>query len=108
MLQATTLTTAETLSDELIQTYRRDGFVHVPGIISKAEAQQFREAALGCSAKMKSYSDGGIFTQLVNVWREDDVMRRLTLHPNVGAAAERLAGVKLRLWHDQILIKQPH
>src|SRR5204863_6240188 len=42
------------------------------------------------------------------VWREDDAMKRLTLHPNVAAAAEKIAGVKLRLWHDQILIKQPH
>jgi ectoine hydroxylase-related dioxygenase (phytanoyl-CoA dioxygenase family) len=32
-------------------------------------------------------------------------MRRLTLHPNVGAIAQRLAGLPLRLWHDQILIK---
>ena len=35
-------------------------------------------------------------------------MRALTLHPNVGAVAEQLAGVPLRLWHDQILIKDPH
>jgi ectoine hydroxylase-related dioxygenase (phytanoyl-CoA dioxygenase family) len=34
-------------------------------------------------------------------------MRQLTLHPHVAAAATRLAGVPLRLWHDQILIKQP-
>src|SRR5205814_5313666 len=38
----------------------------------------------------------------------DDVLKRLTLHSNVGRAATALAGVPLRLWHDQILIKKPH
>ena len=30
------------------------------------------------------------------------------MHPNVAAVAEKLAGVPLRLWHDHLLIKQPH
>jgi ectoine hydroxylase-related dioxygenase (phytanoyl-CoA dioxygenase family) len=34
-------------------------------------------------------------------------MRRLTLHPRLRRMAGLLAGVPLRLWHDQILIKQP-
>ncbi len=34
-------------------------------------------------------------------------MRRLTLHPNVAAVAEKLAGRALRLWHDRVLIKRP-
>ncbi len=104
-------TTSDTLSDEAIQSYRTRGFVHIPGIISKAEAAEFRAAALDLVPRLRSYAQGAakdIFTQLVNVWREDDRMKQLTLHPNVGAVAERLAGVPLRLWHDQILIKQPH
>jgi ectoine hydroxylase-related dioxygenase (phytanoyl-CoA dioxygenase family) len=35
-------------------------------------------------------------------------MRDLTLHRNLAAVAQKLAGVPLRLWHDQILIKEPH
>lgn len=106
-------TTPETLSDDTIQAYRQRGFVHIPGVISPEEAATFRAAALDVAQRLKdkNYAAGGkaerVFTQLVNVWREDETMRRLTLHPNVGAIAERLAGVPLRLWHDQILIKQP-
>lgn len=48
-----------------------------------------------------------IFAQYVNVWRQDDAMRQLTLHPKVAEAAAALAGVPLRIWHDQILIKHP-
>lgn len=96
------------VSDDVIQRYRRDGFVHIKGIISKEEAETFRLAALEAAARLESHHKGNVFTQLVNVWQHDEVMKRLTLHPNVAAVAERLAGVDLRLWHDQILIKQPH
>src|SRR5919202_6259960 len=111
MSAASYVTTPENLSDEVIASYRRQGFVHIPGIISSAEAAEFREAALELVPRIKSYAQGAakdVFTQLVNVWRIDERMRRLTLHPNVGAVAECLAGIPLRLWHDHILIKQPH
>lgn len=102
------LTTAENLPAETIEAYRRDGFVRIKGVISKSEVEAFRQAALDLAQRMESLHKGRIFTQLVNVWRQDEAMRRLTLHPNVAAIAERLAGLSLRLWHDQILIKQPH
>jgi ectoine hydroxylase-related dioxygenase (phytanoyl-CoA dioxygenase family) len=35
-------------------------------------------------------------------------MKQLTLHPNVAAAAKKLAGCALRLWHDHIISKLPH
>ena len=101
------VTRPEDLSAEMIAAYRRDGFVHVPRILSPEEVERFRSAALAAAARMKSYHNSPIFDQFVNVWRQDETMRELTLHPNVAAVAERLAGVPLRLWHDQILIKQP-
>jgi ectoine hydroxylase-related dioxygenase (phytanoyl-CoA dioxygenase family) len=104
-------TTPESLSEETIQQYRKDGFVSIQGIISKEEAARFRQAALDAQKHFKSLTGGErsrIFTQLVNVWTDDEEMSVLTLHPNVAAVAEKLAGVPLRLWHDHILIKQPH
>jgi len=92
---------------DMIEAYRRDGFVHVPNIISKEEAGHFRQAALDAAERLREYSDGKIFNQFVNVWRDDEAMRALTLHPNIREAAKILSGVALRLWHDQILIKQP-
>ena len=103
------MTTAENLSAETIGSYREQGFVSIRGIISPEEAMQFREAALEAQKRINDYSrHSSIFTQLVNVWREDTTMQQLTLHPNVAAVAQKLAGVPLHLWHDQILIKQPH
>lgn len=103
-------TTAANISDETVQSYRKQGFVHLPGVISKAEAARFYTAALDASNSIESFAKGKsekVFTQLVNVWREDPILKELTFHPNLAALAERLAGVALRLWHDHVLIKQP-
>jgi phytanoyl-CoA hydroxylase len=109
------LTTPETLSEATIESYRKNGFVHIPGIITPEEAESYRAAAADALERLadKSLTRGRgkverIFTQIVNVWREDDAMRRLTLHPNVAGVAERLAGIPLRIWHDHMLIKLPH
>ena len=48
-----------------------------------------------------------IFNQTVNVWTKNEIIRELTLNPRIGAIAEKLAGVPLRLWHDHTLIKPP-
>ena len=45
MSAASYATTPDSLSDELIASYRRQGFEHIPGIISSAVAAKFREAA---------------------------------------------------------------
>ena len=106
------MTTPQTLSETKIQEFRTNGFVHIPGIISKEEAARFARAALDLQENhirnRTTNSDQPVFTQMVNVWRGDETMKALTLHPNVAAVATRLAGVPLRLWHDQILIKKPH
>ena len=94
------MVTADQISD-----YRRDGFVAVRGLIPRDEALAFREAALAASERLRALGEGPIFRQTVNVWREDDKMRGLTLHPRLADAARALAGMPLRLWHDQLLIK---
>jgi ectoine hydroxylase-related dioxygenase (phytanoyl-CoA dioxygenase family) len=102
------MTTSDTLPEETIRAYRRDGFASVPGVITREEAELYRKAALDLAGRMRAYYDGPIFTQLVNAWRESDAIKALTLHPNVAGIAKQLAGVPLRLWHDHLLIKQPH
>jgi ectoine hydroxylase-related dioxygenase (phytanoyl-CoA dioxygenase family) len=111
MTTAEYATTAATLSDEQVATYRQQGFIHIPGVIAPHEVATFHAAAVDALQRLKERDltkGGAIFTQLVNVWQEDERLRQLTLHPNVGAVAERLAGLPLRLWHDHLLVKQPH
>ena len=83
---------AANLSNETVQSFRRDGFVHVPGVISTEEAAEFRAAALDVVRRSPKYSEHAVFTQVINLWRLDPVMKRLTLHPNIGPIAEKLIG----------------
>lgn len=106
-------TTPETLSQEKINFYRENGFVHIPGIISQEETAVFRDIIYEFSERKRKEEspfvrDRDVFTQIVNFWHEEPAIKRLTLHPNVGTVAEKLAGVPLRIWHDHMLIKQPH
>lgn len=94
------------VTEDQIDAYRRDGFVALRSLLARDEALAFREAALAASARLKALGEGPIFRQTVNVWRDDPTLKGLTLHPALTAAARALAGVPLRLWHDQLLIKE--
>ncbi len=93
---------------DLVAAYRRDGFVHVPGVLSRARAAQCAAAALQVARDHRPYHDGAVFTQLVNASRVSPVLEELTRDPWLGRIAQALAGVPLRVWHDHLLIKQPH
>lgn len=96
------------LTTEQVEYYRRNGFVRVRGIITPEEAESFRSASDQVLATASEQApDSKVFRQYVNTWRINETLKRLTLHPNVTAAAEELAGTKLRLWHDHLLVKQP-
>lgn len=98
------------ISEQVLDEYQRNGIVKVEQVISREEAAHYREVTL---ALLESTPQGGsanygkIFHQYVDVWRDNDMLRLLTLHPKVGAIAEKLAGMPMRLWHDHTLAKQP-
>ena len=98
-----------TLDEETISAYRRDGVVRIRNIIGRDEAARFAAAALATSGRADdNYEGSKIFNQYVNVWQQNDVLKELTLDPRLAAAATALAGVPVRIWHDQLLIKAPH
>lgn len=98
------------LDPALIEHYREYGFVRVPGILRADEVEYFRAAAEKFleAHRADSLHKDQVFTQLVNVWRQDETMRELTLHPRVAEVAEKLSGIPVRIWHDQMLVKEPH
>jgi ectoine hydroxylase-related dioxygenase (phytanoyl-CoA dioxygenase family) len=95
---------------ELVASYRQNGFVRVRGVLQPEEVDHFRDAAAAYleQHRAESLEKGGVFSQLVNVWQRDETIRELTLHPRLAAVAEQLAGIPLRIWHDQMLVKEPH
>lgn len=99
---------SDVLDDAMVESYRRDGFVRIRSAISPQEAARFAAAVDGARRAVSDLHRGSTFTQLVNVWQHEPTLRELTLHPRLAALATRLAGVPLRLWHDHLLIKEPH
>jgi ectoine hydroxylase-related dioxygenase (phytanoyl-CoA dioxygenase family) len=95
------------LSTESCERFARDGFAVQPGFLDRAAMARYRDAALAYADARKEVAKGEVFRQLCQVWRQDETLRELTFHPLITAAVTQLAGRPMRLYHDQILIKDP-
>ncbi|GAA2915017.1 hypothetical protein GCM10010517_81310 [Streptosporangium fragile] len=103
------LSTAETLPAETVARYRRDGYVHVPRLLSAAEVEEFLTDALDVLAREEKTHWGEDGTTILDFVEDaqlkSEAMRRLALHPRITAVAERLAGAPLRLFKTELLRK---
>jgi ectoine hydroxylase-related dioxygenase (phytanoyl-CoA dioxygenase family) len=105
------------LTPQLVEDFRRDGFVVVPGLLSADERRRYGSAvdeAVGrrsssdtrTLAQKSRYEQS--FIQCQNLWEDSEAVRPLTFHPVLAETAARLLGVgAVRLWHDQALYKEP-
>ncbi|QDP94932.1 phytanoyl-CoA dioxygenase family protein [Microlunatus elymi] len=97
------------LSATTIEQYRADGFVHIPGVLQPDEVERYREAARDVFGREQGLDPNNrMFKQVVNIWQRDETLRELTLDSRLAGLATQLAGIELRIWHDQLLIKPPH
>jgi len=77
-------TTAESLSNEAVDFYQKNGFVKVPRLLTKNEAEHFYQAAIAVNAVHKNnMGDNATFSQNLNVWIEHESMRKLSLHTEI-------------------------
>jgi phytanoyl-CoA hydroxylase len=106
-MQQASVTSVEMISDVMVARYQEQGFIHIPNLLTQEEVTRYHDGAVEAAKRLTNLAANipQVFTQTVNVWRNDLVMRELTLHPRVAAIAKRLAGVPLRIWHDHTLIK---
>lgn len=103
-------------SQELIDAFRRDGYVVVPDLLTPDELDRLERAvtdgvrdrtAAGTLPLEQRSRYQQSFTQCMNLWEDHPDVRPLTFHPCVGQVAAELLGVDaLRLWHDQALYKE--
>src|SRR4051812_37269134 len=105
-----------------IKSYRKNGFVAVPGFLSPKELNQWRkvtQAAVEDRLKTRPGWEGlnnqakpddfyaQVFVQCVKLADTWPAMRKLIFDPRIGEMAAKLAGVDgIRVWHDQALFKQ--
>ncbi|MDG2308577.1 MAG: phytanoyl-CoA dioxygenase family protein [Candidatus Binatia bacterium] len=110
------MSTPAILTDEQIETFRRDGFLVVDDVFSEAERATFGTAvdaavAGRASVDTRSLDEKTIyeqsFIQCINLWEDNVDVRPLTFDARIGEMATRLLDADaVRIWHDQALYKE--
>lgn len=103
------MTTIDAAAEHIVEDFRERGFAHVPGLLTTDEVARFRAAAEEALAT-QSHTDEEFGTRIVattDAWEHHPVLRELALHPRIGALAEHLAGMPLRVWGGEVLRKEP-
>lgn len=110
------------MSDAQIASYRDDGFTVLHGFLNGEEVAELKQAMLDAIATMGKSRIAGpgaklvegdayfdrVYTQRLNLWRINDVVKRYLHNPDLGRLLCRLEGIDaIRVWHDQALIKEP-
>lgn len=116
----------DALSDDQIAFYRENGYLIIEGFLDSGELAEWRrctaeavEQRLGTKPPeghhaLQNLGDPNsyyalVFTQCLRLADIHDGMRRLIYDRRIGRMAARLAGVpRMRVWHDQALIKPPY
>jgi hypothetical protein len=110
------LSDAYPLSAEQIATYQRDGHICLRGVASPAEVAEysplFAKAVAARSKAVRPMEErdtyGKAFLQIMNLWREDERLKRFVFARRFAKLAAELMGVSgVRLYHDQALYKEP-
>lgn len=109
-----------------IEKYQEDGFLVIEDFLSKEELETWRNAVTEAlkkrpgnklpdraslygngDEKEKEYDDK-VFEHLINLWKDNEGVRKLILDERIAKMAKELAGTDgMRVWHDQALIKKP-
>lgn len=104
-----------TVSEAQIAQYRRHGHILLRGVCSADEVAAYRPLfleAVGSRAKdapplAERDTYGKAFLQIMNLWREDERLRRFVFARRFAKIAAELMGVDaVRLYHDQALYKE--
>jgi hypothetical protein len=98
------------------EAFRRDGFVHVPGVLPRDEIALYGSAVDEAVATRKAGDARELhekslyeqsFLQCQYVWEDFPGIRPLTFHSRIGELTAALLGARrVRLWHDQALYKE--
>ena len=108
-----------TLTRDLIERYRTDGFIVIDNFLDAEELENWRKCTEEAvrirtgTELLHNQSDpdsyyAQVFHQALKLREVHEGMRKITDDPRLGEMAATLAGVDgIRIWHDQALIKPP-
>ncbi len=103
-------------ANNLIEQFRRDGFVVIADLLTNEELDRFGSAVDRAVAERTRRDKRTLeeknpyqqsFIQCINLWEDNPAVLPLTFHRAIAQTAAALLGVPaLRLWHDQALYKE--
>lgn len=103
------------ISEEQVQEFRDKGHTIVRNVLSDDEVKIYRgvirDAADRFNTEKRKIQDrdtyGKAFLQIMNLWRNDENVRKFTLAKRFAKIAADLLGVEnVRIYHDQALFKE--
>jgi ectoine hydroxylase-related dioxygenase (phytanoyl-CoA dioxygenase family) len=104
------------VSPEMIEDFRRDGFVRVPGLLS-AEVLDYMDQVITAEVDRLNTQHlamedrdtyGKAFLQIMNIWRNSEAVREIVFSRRLASVATALLEVSgVRIYHDQALYKEP-
>jgi ectoine hydroxylase-related dioxygenase (phytanoyl-CoA dioxygenase family) len=109
------LTSDYPLAAEEIASFRRDGHVLLRGVATPEEVAPYRQVTVDLVERLNRESRrlderdvyGRAFLKGMNIWPQDDLVRRFVLARRFGKIAADLLGVDgVRVLHDQALFKE--
>ena len=110
------LSTEYALSAEQITAFQQTGHTYLKSVCTPVEIAAYRpilnQAAERFNTEKRSLEErdtyGKAFLQIMNLWEQDEQVRRFTLARRFAQIAANLLGVDgVRLYHDQALFKEP-
>jgi ectoine hydroxylase-related dioxygenase (phytanoyl-CoA dioxygenase family) len=119
MVTATKLPELDTfvsIAPAQIEAFRRDGHVLTRGLLNEDEVAVYREVLVKAAEKYNTEKRrmedrdtyGKAFLQIMNLWRNDEAVKKFVLAKRFGKVAADLMGVEnVRIYHDQALFKEP-
>ncbi len=99
------------------EQFQRDGFILIRQLATSAEVAFYRKAIVDAVARLntekRALTDrdtyGKAFLQTMNLWRNDETVKKFVFARRFAQVAAELMGVPaVRLYHDQALFKEGH
>ena len=100
------------LTQDHVETFQRSGYIKLKEVFPADILLHLRRELLDLLSQSAGAAlDGGLhdrFLSLDMVWLENDLVRSFVLSPRIGRLAADLLGVpSVRLYHDNVLSKEP-
>jgi len=99
------------VTEEQVMSFQEKGYAQFDEVLTPEEFSDFRGALADATGRAELgyfYREGGEYTQHVNLWASHAGVRRHVFNPKLAEIARQLSrSERVRLWHDQLIVKMP-